>query len=158
MRLLPILLACFLMAGCAGTAPSPAATAVFGEDAEFLAAVQEARQSLPRFIELLSVPAPDRTFAAVKVRFTSPDGTSQDIWVDRVTYDGAKLTGDMGDDIPALKLAFGDPLTVPEADIVDWMIVDGGLLTGGYTIRLAYQRMTPEQKDLFLRDAGYRIE
>lgn len=158
MRLFPFLLACLLMAGCAGIVSSTAATPSPVQDAEFLAAVQEARHTLPQIIELLSAPVPDRTFAALKVRFTSPDGSSQDIWVDHVTYDGAKFTGDMGDDIPALKLAFGDRLVVPEADIVDWMIVDGGLLTGGYTIRLAFQRMTPEQKELFLRDAGYRIE
>jgi hypothetical protein len=36
--------------------------------------------------------------------------------------------------------------------------VEDGHLIGGYTIRLAYSRMTPEEKEFFLNDAGYSID
>jgi hypothetical protein len=38
------------------------------------------------------------------------------------------------------------------------MIVQDGKLIGGYTIRLAYKRMSPEQKERFLETVHYSIE
>ena len=64
----------------------------------------------------------------------------------------------MGDDIPSLKLSAGEKIVVPAEDIVDWMIVEDGQLVGGYTIRLAYHRMLPEEKERFLETLDYSIE
>jgi uncharacterized protein YegJ (DUF2314 family) len=126
-------------------------------DTEFEQAVRQARESLEEFKVLLESPDPTRTFVALKVRFTSLDG-EQDIWVDNVTYEDGKFHGLMGDDLPALRLELGERVDVPVEDILDWMIVEDGRLIGGYTIRLAYSRMTPEEKEFFLKDAGYSID
>ena len=64
----------------------------------------------------------------------------------------------MGDDIPSLKLSAGEKIVVTAGDVVDWMIVEAGQLAGGYTIRLAYQRMSPEEKERFLETLDYSIE
>lgn len=127
-------------------------------DPEMGAAFAEARATLNEFISLLAEPNPTRTFAALKVRFTLPDGSTQDIWCDDVSYVDGQFTGNMGDDILALRLSFGERISIATADIVDWMIVQDGKLIGGFTIRLAYSRMTPEEKQFFLDDAGYSIE
>ncbi|MFZ5902702.1 MAG: DUF2314 domain-containing protein [Chloroflexota bacterium] len=149
-RIFALSLLMFALAACAPAAgPAP--------DAEFEQAVSRARESLDEFKTLLQSPNPTRTFAALKVRFTSPDG-QQDIWVDNVTYEDGEFHGLMGDDLPALRLAFGERVDVPVEDILDWMIVEDGRLIGGYTIRLAYSRMTPEEKEFFLKDAGYSID
>ena len=48
---------------------------------------------------------------------------------------------------------------VPQKDILDWMIVeDDGKLIGGYTIRLAYEHMTSEEKENFIKATGYKID
>ena len=78
--------------------------------------------------------------------------------MDNISYGEGGFRGTMGDDIPALKLFFGDRIPIPEKDVVDWMIVEDNVLIGGYTIRLAYQRMSPREQELFLQDAGYRIK
>jgi len=121
-------------------------------------AFAEALATLDEFIQLLAEPNPTRTFAALKIRFTLPDGTAQDIWCDDVTYADDQFTGNMGDDIPSLRLAFGDRIALSQNDIVDWMIVQDGKLIGGFTIRVAYSRMTPAEKEFFLNDAGYSID
>jgi hypothetical protein len=38
------------------------------------------------------------------------------------------------------------------------MLVEDDKLVGGYSIRLAYQRMSPEEKERFLEAANYSIE
>lgn len=104
------------------------------------------------------MPAANQTFVALKVRFTPTDGPPQDIWVDQVTYTDGIYHGTMGDDIPSLKLKMGKAITIKQENIVDWMIVEDGKLIGGYTIRLAVQRMSPEERERFLETLDYAIE
>ncbi|HET6598019.1 MAG TPA: DUF2314 domain-containing protein [Anaerolineales bacterium] len=137
--------------------PSPTAP-VPAEDAELEAAIAQARDSLDNFIAKITTPHPDRTLAAVKVRFTPPGEPPQDIWVDQVKYADDGLEGAMGDDLPLLRLKFGETIKIAEEDIVDWAIVEDGKLVGGYTIRLAVQRMSPEEKERFLETLPYTIE
>jgi uncharacterized protein YegJ (DUF2314 family) len=82
----------------------------------------------------------------------------QDIWVDEMTYTNGILRGHVGDDIPALKLEAGEKINIDQKDIIDWMIVEDGKLVGGYTIRLAVQRMSPEERQRFLETLDYSIE
>jgi hypothetical protein len=50
-------------------------------------------------------------------------------------------------------------VTVPMNKVLDWVIVeDDGNLIGGYTIRLSYEHMTPEEKKEFLRVTGYKLD
>ena len=128
------------------------------KDAEMEAAFQLARDTLDSFVHKIETPHPNRTLVAVKVRFVIPDGLSEDLWVDRIIYRDGSFRGTMGDDIPALKLSVDDKITIERNDIVDWMIVEDGKLIGGYTIRLAFQRMTPEQKERFLETVHYSID
>ncbi|HEU4746353.1 MAG TPA: DUF2314 domain-containing protein [Anaerolineales bacterium] len=153
-----ILLSCLLTFACA---PGPAITSsptTSSTDAELAAAIEQARASLDTFIAKITTPHADRTFVAVKVRFTPPGEAPQDIWVDEVAYADGILRGNVGDDIPALKLEAGEKITIEEEDILDWMIVENGTLIGGYSIRLAVQRMSPEQRERFLETLDYSIE
>jgi uncharacterized protein YegJ (DUF2314 family) len=138
--------------------PMPAPPTQLNADVEMETAFQQARDTLDSFIQKIWTSHPDRTLVALKVRFVLPDGSSQDMWVDGITYRDGSFYGIMGDDIPSLKLSIDDKITIARKDIVDWMIVEDGKLIGGYTIRLAFQRMSPEQKERFLETAHYSIE
>lgn len=156
-----VLYLCLFMIACSpamtGT-PMATAPTLSGMDAEMESAFQEARDTLDIFRQRIATPHPNRTYVAIKVRFSPPDGTSQDIWVDNVIYTEGSFRGKMGDDIPALRLRFGEEIVIPTEDIVDWMIVEDDKLIGGYTIRLAYERMSPEEKEHFLEAIDYSIE
>jgi uncharacterized protein YegJ (DUF2314 family) len=121
-------------------------------------AFRQARDTLDLFIEKLGTPHPDRSLVAVKVRFFLPGELPQDLWVDGVTYVDGSFRGTMGDDLPSLRLSLGDKVTVKREDVLDWAIVEDGKLVGGYTIRLAVQRMTREEKERFLETLPYTIE
>jgi uncharacterized protein YegJ (DUF2314 family) len=127
-------------------------------DSELDAAIEQARDSLDDFIAKINTPHADRTFVAVKVRLTPPGESPQDIWVDEVTYIDGIFRGNIGDDIPALRLEAGEKISIDQEDIVDWMIVEDGKLVGGYTIRLAVKRMSPEEREQFLETLDYTIE
>jgi uncharacterized protein YegJ (DUF2314 family) len=149
---------CISIFACTPAPVIPTSSRSSGTDAELDAAIQQARDSLDVFIAKITTPHPDQTFVALKVRFRPPDESPQDIWVDEVTYANGVFRGNMGDDIPALKLELGEKITIPEEDIVDWMIVEDANLVGGYTIRLALQRMSPSERERFLETLDYSIE
>jgi uncharacterized protein YegJ (DUF2314 family) len=158
-----ILLIFLLIAACS---PQPALTPTqvpptpLSTDVEMEAAFQQARNTLDSFIQKIGTTHPNRSLVALKVRFVLPDDSSQDIWVDQITYEdqNGAFHGVMGDDIPTLKLSVDDKIRIDQKDIVDWMIVEDGKLIGGYTIRLAYERMTPAQKERFLETINYSVE
>jgi hypothetical protein len=50
-------------------------------------------------------------------------------------------------------------VTVPLGKVLDWVIVEeDGHLVGGYTIRLSYEHMTPDERVEFLDVTGYKID
>jgi uncharacterized protein YegJ (DUF2314 family) len=153
-----ILTLCISAFACTPTPVPTSASARPAADVELEAAIQQARNTLDEFTDRIASPHPGRTLVAVKVRFFPPESLPQDIWVDGVTYTDGSFLGNMGDDIPSLKLSFDDRIVVQTKDFVDWMIVEDGKLVGGYTIRLAYQRMSPEEKERFLETLDYSIE
>ncbi len=144
-----ILTLCLLTFACARPASAISTPTLSGTDPELDAAITQARDSLSMFVEKIATAHADRTIVAVKVRFYPPDNLPQDIWVDGVTYTDGIFHGNMGDDIPSLRLKFGQKITIEEKDILDWMIVQDGKLIGGYTIRLAMQRMSPRNGNAF---------
>ena len=153
-----ILTFCLLTVACSQTpAPIPSPTAA-GTDPELDAAIAQARDSLNQFTETMATPHADRTYVAVKVHFAPRGEFPLDIWVDDVTYADGIFRGNIGDDIPSMKLEVGERITIDEKDILDWMIVQDGKLIGGYTIRLAIQRMSPDERERLFATLDYEIE
>ena len=50
-------------------------------------------------------------------------------------------------------------LDVKAEDIIDWMLLEeDGTLVGGYTLRLEYKRMTPDQQKRYIEITGIRFD
>jgi len=156
-----ILAICLFIFSCSSAPtqiPTPIPLTQLNIDTEMEAAFQQAQDTLDSFIQKIGTHQANRTLVAVKVRFVLPDDSTQDLWVDRIAYSDGSFHGTMGDDVPTLKLSSDDKITISRKDIVDWMIVEDGKLIRGYTIRLAFQRMSLEQKERFLETVHYSIE
>ena len=157
LRLKIILVFCILVVSSCGSFSSVAGTPV--TDEEFDAAVSEAHGTLRVLRQALLSPKPSYLFVGLKVRFTG-NGMFEDIWTEPVDYFEGYFTTRMIDGVmldPGLNT---DRLvTVPLDKVLDWVIVEeDGHLVGGYTIRLSYEHMTPEEKEEFLKVTGYVID
>ena len=53
---------------------------------------------------------------------------------------------------------FGQTVSVKLNEISDWKYLDDKRLIGGYTIRYFYDRMSQDEKKIFLQEAGFAIE
>lgn len=138
--------------------PVPTAAPVATEE-EFIVAVKKAHNTLDTVRRALLSPQPSYTYIGLKIRVQG-DSTFEDIWTEPVDYYNGAFTTQMVEGV-TLDQGFhpNNLVRVPVEDVIDWMIVEeDGTLIGGYTIRLAYKYMTPDEQEEFIRITGYRVE
>ena len=128
-------------------------------DEELAEAVRQAQESLQIWRQEFLAPKKSYSMMSLKVRFTS-EGVVEDMWTEPLyildnTYTVRMVEGvtvDMG-------IHPGRMLDVKPEDIIDWMMLeDDGTLVGGYTLRLEYKRMNPEQQKRYLEITGYKFD
>ena len=156
---LNILVLLFLVfaVSCAPAAPQ---TSTPISEEELNEAIEEARGSMDTLFRAMLAPKASYDFLGVKVRFATQDGTYDDNWVEPVDFYDGKFTIRMMDGLPYDKNLHPErTLEVSLKQVVDWMIVEkDGTLIGGYTIRLAYEHMSPDEKKEFLRVTQYKLK
>ncbi len=150
-------------ASCGSPASTPTATfptTFSGPDKEMAAAVQQAQKTLYILRRALLAPEPSYVFLGVKVRFTSPNGDIEDMWTAPAYIWGDRYTVYMIEGVTAQTGAHPDQLVeVRPEQILDWMIKEkDGTVLGGYTLRVEFKRLTPEQQKEYLKATGYKFQ
>jgi uncharacterized protein YegJ (DUF2314 family) len=132
---------------------------VSASDPKMNAAIDQAQETLPLFIEALSSPGTTQSGFAIKVRFPYDDDYSAEhMWVTDLTYDGSMFHGTLDNEpLYVSGLEIGDRLDILPDDVSDWLIFDGNRLLGGFTIIAVRARMTPEEQEQFDADFGFVI-
>lgn len=174
-------LACVLMGagwlcGCQPDAPAPAkkdtrpvsggkVDKVKVDDAARFAmekAILQARQQIDSFTRALESPTSAQTYFSVKKRFNySKDGysTSEDLWLKNVVYADGVFVGFVANEPVYVKdVQLGDKASVNKSDVIDWMIIDNGRLTGGYTIRVLRNLMGDKEREEFDKTAPFKFD
>ncbi len=165
------LLSALLLAACGPLAAparvleregEPAVISVEGDDPEMTAAIAQAQATLDQFIADLQAPKQGQTYFSIKARFAVPGGqpvTYEHMWLYNVSYGSSEFTGQLGNEpVHRTDLVLDQTLTVPRADVTDWMIIQDGVLVGGYSVRLLRSRLSAAEREQFDREAGFIIE
>lgn len=152
-----VLMGLLLTISCAPATPQTSAPV---SEEELNVAIEDARGSIDTLFRAMLAPKPSYDFLGVKIRFKTQDGGYDDNWVEPVDFYDGKFTIRMIDGLTYDKNLHPErTLEVPFNRVVDWMIVEkDGTLIGGYTIRLAYEHMSPAEKKEFLRVTGYQLK
>ena len=117
------------------------------DDREMNLAIAKARFTLPRFDSALVSGKYDKDLYMIKVRFATPSGNDEHIWLTDITKVNGHYKGIVSDSpYEATQIREGDTLMINDADITDWMFGDDTLVHGAYTTRLILSRMTPKQR------------
>ena len=154
-----IFLSLLLLASCAPTTPTatPASISTFTDpDPELTEAVRKAQDTLHVLRQAFLAPKPSYSFMSVKVRFANDMGT-EDIWTEPIDILNDKYTVRMVEGVTLELKAHPDRyVEVKPAQIIDWMILEkDGTVLGGYTLRLEYSRLTPEEQKKYRERTGY---
>jgi len=136
----------------------PTVISVERDDEEMNGAMQKARQTVGEFIEHLANPKPSEERFSVKAKFAEGDDVEH-MWLGEVRYDGTMFHGTVANTPLHLKnVKLGDRHSLRAEEISDWMIIDGSRLVGGYTIRVLFNRMPPEEKKQAEEECGFVID
>ncbi len=157
---IPFLLFLFFVASCAPSAPAPTPISTLANmDEEMTVAVRQAQDTLYILRQAMLAPKPSYKFLSVKVRFVS-NGDIEDMWTEPIDFSDNKYTVRMVEGVTLELGAHPDRLVeVAPNDVLDWMILEkDGSVFGGYTLRIEYQRMTPEQQKRYDEVTGYKFE
>jgi len=128
-------------------------------DEELAIAVQQAQETLHIWRQEFLAPKGSYSMMSLKVRFAA-DGEVEDMWTEPLYILDNTYTVRMVEGVTLDKgIHPGRMLDVKPQDIVDWMMLqEDGTLLGGYTLRLEYERMTPEQQKKYIEITGIDFE
>lgn len=116
---------------------------------EVRATVAAARASLGLLREFCELPNALDLNPCVKLLVADGDAAAN-LWLRVVGLDGADFVGQFFELPPEfVSYTTDDLVPVAEADVLDWMVNDGGDLHGGYSLRLQRATLPPEER------AGY---
>lgn len=104
------------------------------DDPLMVAAMQEAKRRWPEFVEVFEeVGEGERPPCFVKVPFKTPKHP-EFMWLRVTAMEGDSIFGVLDSDPGmAVGVKAGDRVRKPVADVCDWIIVQGGAMTGGFT-------------------------
>jgi uncharacterized protein YegJ (DUF2314 family) len=129
------------------------------DDAAMNAAIKRARESLGAFKTTLASPPPSASGFAVKVAFAFGRDSDEHIWLVNPSFSNGQVQGVVNNepvDVKSVKL--GENVSAPASRVSDWMYADGGVLRGGYTIRVLLEKLTPPEREAQLHEMGLRLE
>jgi uncharacterized protein YegJ (DUF2314 family) len=152
-----LILGLLMLVSCQPAAPTPVPISTFTDpDQEFEKAVRQAQDTLYVLRQAFLAPKPSYSFMSVKVRFATDEGT-EDMWTEPVDLLDNVYTVRMVECVTLKLKAHPDRLVeVSPEEIIDWMILEkDGTVLGGYTLRLEYQRLSPEEQKKYKQRTGY---
>jgi uncharacterized protein YegJ (DUF2314 family) len=147
------------MAGRAAKAPGhPGYAQVSDDDKQMDRAVENAQKSLGFFMAALRAKKDGDTVFEIKKGFVDGDKVEH-LWIREVTYDGKNFHGKIDNrPLEVSNVHLGQHVTLAPQDVTDWMFLKDGKLIGGYTTRVLYARLSPEDKAEFDKRAEFKIE
>jgi uncharacterized protein YegJ (DUF2314 family) len=121
-------------------------------------AVENAQRTLGFFMAALRAKKDGDTVFEIKKGFVDGDKVEH-LWIREVTYDGKNFHGKIDNrPLDVKNVHSGERVTVAPQDLTDWMFLKDGKLMGGYTTRVLYARLSPEDKAQFDKQAEFKIE
>ncbi|WP_409433533.1 YegJ family protein [Litorimonas sp. RW-G-Af-16] len=141
---------CLIAAPAALTACNPkpkTMTYVDPQKDALIEARDKARETLPKFWEMLDNPPAGTSNYSVKVAFPTTDNSLEHIWMDKISRTDGRMTAVIANEPYAVAdLKIGDRVSFVEDDISDWQYMKDEKLYGHYTTRTMFDTMNAEQK------------
>ena len=127
-------------------------------DPDMAAAYRKARETLPEFLALIR--ARETTVTKLAVKIAIPAGVDDEyFWLTEVGQHGDKYVGRINNTPRSAKqVTFGQVVQFAEAEIVDWLYMEGGKMRGNFTACAMLKREPPDQVEAMRKQYGLSCE
>ena len=127
---------------------------VKGDDPDMVAAKRHARATLPEFLALARAPLKSTSKFAVKVAIRDK-GIAEFFWITHFVENDGRFSGQIAnepDSVANVKL--GDTINFGEAEIVDWLYLDGTRLKGNFTLCVRLKHAPKSEAEAAIKKYG----
>ena len=146
------------VAGCSGNKEGDNYTNVAEEDAAMKAAIAEAKASATKFVEAFHAQKAGTKDFFVKKPYPTPSGSVEHMWIEVAEEANGVLKGTVANDAEDTReVKLGQKVTLKLSEISDWKYHDGKKLIGGYTVRYFVDKMSPKERETFLKEQGFEL-
>jgi uncharacterized protein YegJ (DUF2314 family) len=122
-------------------------------DPDMAAAFRKARETLPEFLALARAPRPTANKLAVKIAIPAGDDDEY-FWLTSFESRGDKYAGRINNTPRAAKVKFGQVVEFSQAEIVDWLFMEGGKMHGNFTACALLKREPADQVEAMRKQYG----
>ena len=153
-----ITLSVIALAGCSRSKEGSNYTQVESNDAAMNAAIAKARSTVEEFIRAFHAQKPGTKDFYVKKPYKTPSGGSEHMWIEVQEEQDGVLKGVIKNEAEQTReVKNGQTVSLKTSEISDWKFQDGRKLVGGFTIRYFVEKMSPQERAAFLKEAGFDL-
>lgn len=160
-----VLVLCFFLFACQNDSKvikregEPDISRIEGDDSVMNKAIEQANYTLTQFDKALSSNDTTLVALALKMRFGTPEGGGEHIWMTDITRKDNQYYGVVGN-LPSstMEVKMGDRVMIPKDKISDWMYIKNGKLIGGYTIRAIRDQLSEAEQKAFDDENGFEVD
>jgi uncharacterized protein YegJ (DUF2314 family) len=150
--------AVFAFVGCSRSKEGNNYTQVASEDAAMNAAIAKAKATADDFIRALHTQKPGTKDYFVKKPYRTPSGNGEHMWIEVLEEEQGVLKGRVANEAEETReVKMGQSVSLKISEISDWKYQDGNKLIGGFTIRYFVEKMSPKEREAFLKEAGFDL-
>jgi len=153
-----ITVALFVTSGCSRSKEGDNYTDVSADDAAMNEAIAKAKATSDDFVRALHARRPGTTEFFVKKPYPTPSGEWEHMWIEVTNEHDGVLQGVVANEAEDTReVKIGQNVSLKITEISDWKYLDEKKLVGGYTIRYFLDKMSPEEREAFLKEAGFEL-
>src|SRR5262249_40500026 len=131
---------------------------VSAKDADMNAAIEKAKSTVDEFVKALHEQKEGTKDYYVKKPYGTPSGGHEHMWIEVSKEENGVLQGKVANEAEETReVKMGQSVSLKVSEISDWKYQDGKKLIGGYTVRYFIERMSPKEREAFLKDAGFEL-
>jgi len=135
-------------------ADEPLFMAIRDSDPEFQQTVLDSHASLHEFRRLLRSPGSAQWYPCVKTRLTARKEVAF-VWLLVVRDTSSGFVATVFEIPPEFKgIRVGDQVNISDAEVMDWMANQAGVLRGGFSLRYQRSKLPPERRAWFDQHIG----
>jgi len=153
-----IAVAAISLAACSRSKEGNNYTHVESDDAAMNAAIEKAKSTVNDFLQAFHAQKPGTKDFLVKKPYKTPSGQMEHMWIEVQEERDGVLKGRIANEAEETReVKIGQAVSLKTSEISDWKFQDGNKLVGGFTIRYFVERMSPKEREAFLKEAGFDL-
>lgn len=122
------------------------------------AAIAEAKRTANDFVAAFREQKAGAKDYFVKKPYATPSGGLEHMWIAVFAETNGVLTGRVANEAEETReVKMGQTVSLKISEASDWKYQDGKKLVGGYTIRYFVEKMSPKEREAFLKEAGFEL-